>query len=78
MTLVNEQKYLKQEFDGNHKSSRSHVKWYSASGRARIDYANMLQIMEMKVQDEALYEQNQEDDGFTIERINSRLMPYED
>ena len=58
LTLVNEQKYLKQEFNGNHKSSRSHFKWYSASGRARIDYANIIQIMEMKVQDEALYEQN--------------------
>ena len=42
LTLVNEQKYLKQEFGGKHISRRAHIKWYSASGFARIDYANML------------------------------------
>ena len=76
--MVNEQKFFQQEFgDKKYISSRSHIKWYSASGVARLDYANMIQMIEMEVQDEKIIQDTQIDDGFTIEKYDTRLMPYE-
>ena len=79
-TIVNERKFIQQNFEGeSYMQKNSRVKWYATNGNMRVDYANMVQTLDIDINDSVWpwpFNSNEENDGFTIERLNTREMPY--